>query len=333
MIVAAVIIAFIIIFAVGKAAGMFKNGTGTTQTETTTKVKVPDVRGMTVDEATTTLSKKKLGIKIAKQEASDTYEKGTIIRQDPEGDSKVDKNTEVRVVVSTGKEIKTVQVPDVSGKDENSAQKALEAKNLVVEFKSEYNDSVDEGKVISTDPAAGTEVKEGTTVTMIVSQGAEKATVPTLVGLSQEDADAALAAAGLVTGSVTEDYSDQYEAGIVMSQKTKENKKVNKGTTVDYVVSKGPKVEKVSVPGLGNMTYDMAMQALSDRGLVGNGTEEYSNVTVGYVVSQSAPEGTMLEKGSTVNFVISLGPKPSEVPENPDNGNGDGGNSDYTEGQ
>ena len=41
----------------------------------------------------------------------------------------------------------------------------------------------------------------------------------------------------------------------------------------------------------------------------------------------------MLEKGSTVNFVISLGPKPSEVPENPDNGNGDGGNSDYTEGQ
>ena len=118
-----------------------------------------------------------------------------------------------------------------------------------------------------------------------------------------------------------------------MSQKTKENKKVNKGTTVDYVVSKGPKVEKVSVPGLGNMTYDMAMQALSDRGLVGNGTEEYSNVTVGYVVSQSAPEGTMLEKGSTVNFVISLGPKPSEVPENPDNGNGDGGNSDYTEGQ
>lgn len=332
MIVAAVIIAFAVLFMVGKAAGIFKGATTTAESPKESKVTVPDVRGMTQDEAKEALKKKNLGIKVAKQETSDTYDKGQIISQDPTGDTKVDKNTEVKVVVSLGIEEETIQVPDVVGQDETTAQKMLEDKNLVVDYQSSYDDNIESGKVISTNPSAGAEVKEGSKVTMTVSKGAEKATVPVLVGLSQEDADAALSGAGLVTGNVSEENSDEYEAGIVMSQKTSDGKKVKKGTAVDYVVSKGPKIEQVTVPSLSNKNEEEARQALTDAGLQpGNVTYENSSVSQGYVISQTASPGSKLDKDSYVDFVVSLGPVQPDS-ESPGDGTDNGDNQGTDEG-
>ncbi len=321
MIVAAVLIAFAVLFMVGKAAGFFKGGSGLSQTKTESQVSVPDLVGMTEEEAKAELDKKKLGYYVSGREASDKYEKGIIIRQETEANKKVDKNTQINVVVSTGVEEKTVQVPDVTGWSESEAQQALENSGLVVDSQAEYSDSVQEGSVISTDPGAGAEVKEGTKVKMIVSLGAEKAAVPDLVGKSAADADAALVAAGLVSGNVTEEYSDKYEAGIVISQSTKANNKVAKNTAVDYVVSKG---QMAKVPNLTNKTMDDAIQALTDAGLnAGNITEEpNSSVMAGYVVSQSASPGSELEKGAYVDFVLSTGPEQTEAPAVPDDGQG-----------
>lgn len=332
MIVAAVIIAFILLFMIGKAAGLFKGGTGLKTTQTESKVTVPDLVGMTEEEAKEALSKKNLGYHVSGRETSDKYDSGVIIRQETDAKTKVDKNTQINVVVSSGKEEKTVMVPNVVGMSEDEAQRMLDDAKLVVDSTAVYDSSVEEGKVISTDPASGVEVKEGTKVTMTVSMGAEKATVPNLVDLSQEDAEAALAAAGLV-GSASEEYSDKYDAGIVMSQKTKADKKVDAGTTVEYVVSKGPKVEMVTVPNLSKMNKDQAMQALHDAGLEGNATEDYSFVTAGLVASQSVSPGSLLEKGETVDFVISLGQSQPDDPESPSNGNGNGnGTGDGTSG-
>lgn len=337
MIVAAVIIAFVVIFMVGKAAGMFKKGPATTQTQTESEVKVPDVVGLSKDEAQEILSQKKLGIKVS-QAPSDTYAKGLVISQDPGADTKVKKNTEIKVVISSGKAVKETTVPDVVGMSEDKAQQTLEDESLVVDYKSEYSDTVEEGKVISTNPGAGASVKEGSKVTMVVSQGAEKVSVPSIVGISRGDADAALAGAGLKSGNVTEEYSDEYEAGIVMSQKTSEGKKVKKGTAVDYVVSKGPEIEMVTVPSLTGHTEAEANQRLTDAGLqAGRVTYENSgSVMKGYVIYQSASAGSEMEKDSYVDFVVSLGPAevtPS-TPDVPDDGNGssdDPGNN--TEGQ
>lgn len=124
-----------------------------------------------------------MGYYVSGREASDKYEKGIIIRQETEANKKVDKNTQINVVVSTGVEEKTVQVPDVTGWSESEAQQALENSGLVVDSQAEYSDSVQEGSVISTDPGAGAEVKEGTKVKMIVSLGAEKAAVPDQLSL------------------------------------------------------------------------------------------------------------------------------------------------------
>ena len=325
MIVVAIIIAFIVIFLVGKAAGVIKFGPDFSLTsDKEEKVEVPDVVGKTEEEAIDMLNDVGLGYKIASREESEQYEKGIVMKQSPESGKRAKKNSQIELVISSGKEAAEVQVPDVVDKDESSAQKTLEGAGLVVRSEASYSDDVDEGKVISTNPVAGTTVKEGSEVTMVVSMGVEKVEVPNLERMSSGDAEATLAQLGLQIGNVTEKNSDDVEAGLVISQGTKAGKKVKKGTSVDYVVSIGPKTKLVSVPTLTGKTGDEAAVALQEAGLnVGNVTYEYSNnVSYGYVISQTASPGSRVEEGSAIGYVISNGPEaPADVPDdNPDEG-------------
>ena len=171
---------------------------------------------------------------------------------------------------------------------------------------------------------------EGTSVQIVVSLGKEKVQVPNLLDRSQADAESALAALGL-TGSVTEDYSDK-AAGTVISQSPDAGGEVEKGTTVSYVVSLGPKTEYVAVPDVRGMDLNAAEKRLSEEGLTPSyqGDSGYnSSYGAGQVCEMSYTPGTTVEKGTTVQFWTSLGPEP-EDPENPsggdaENGSGDGG--------
>ena len=310
MIVVAVIIAFIAIFLIGKAAGVFKFGPGTAITDTSSeKVEVPNVVGMDEDEAIKALNKAGLGYKITARKESDKYDKGEVMQQSPVGGKKAKKNSQVELVISSGKKAEEVSVPNVTGKSESDAQKILEDAGFVVKSEATYSDDVDEGDVISTDPVAGTKLKEGDTVNMKVSMGAEKAEVPSLTGKSESEAQSLLAQAGLEVGNVSSKYSDSVAEGCIISQGTKAGKKVSKGTSVDYVVSKGPQTKMVTVPTLTGKTGDEAAVALQNAGLnVGSVTYEYSNtVSVGYVISQSASPGSQMEEGASVSYVISNG--------------------------
>lgn len=334
MIVAAVIVAFALIFFVARAAGAFKNGSNMTNTSTSKKVEVPDVVGMTEEAAKKELNGKSLGYSVNARKESDKYEKGIVMAQETASGDKVKKNTEIKVTVSSGIKAQTVKVPDVVGTDESDAQKTLERAGLIVtDSTAQYDDKIAKGKVISTNPSADTEVKEGSEIKMVVSLGAEKvkvekAAVPNVVGSSAADADAALTAVGLVSGSVTEVYSDTVEAGLVVSQATKADSEVDKGTAVDYKVSKGAEVKMITVPSLSGMTKDQAASALEAAGLTaGDVTEEYnSNVTEGYVVSQTAPADSQVATGTAIGYVISLGAEPV-TPDNPDQPT-DGGGTD-----
>lgn len=326
MVVAAAIIAMVIIFMVGNAMGAFKGGIGLNTTTNDAKVVVPNLLGMTEDEAKAALKKKNLGYSIAGREESDKYAAGEIMEQSEKANSKVEKNTEIKVVISTGKAKKTVSVPDVRGMSEDDAQKTLENLNLVVEAQAQNNDTVASGKVISTDPAAGTQLTEGSKVTMYVSLGIESVEVPSITGMSSEEAQSAIQNVGL-QASVTEDYSDTVASGMVISQDPASGK-VRKGSTVNIVVSKGAKVKMVTVPPLSGMTQQAAEQAIIDAGLtVGSVTEEYNaGVSAGYVISQTAPAGSQIEKGSSVGFVVSKGAQPST-----DNGNTGGEDNESSE--
>lgn len=309
MIVAAVIIAFAVLFMMGKAFGLFKSVPGIKQETETGQSIVPNLLGMTEEQARDALNKRGLGYVVVGREPSDYYKKGQIMEQKTKADTKVDKNTEIQVVVSTGEEIKNVIVPDVVGESEEKAQKLLAAKDLVVEAESQYDSNIEAGKVISTDPPAGTEVQEGTTVRMIVSLGAEKVKIPDLKGKTAAEAEAELAGLGLV-GQATEEYSDEYEAGIVISQKKKAGNKVDAGTVIEYTVSKGPEIQMVAVPTLTNKSREAAEQALTALGFsIGTVKEQHdSYVTPGNVISQSVAPGTEMPVGTAIDFVVSLGP-------------------------
>lgn len=335
MVVVIAVIAIGIIVVAGNAAGIFKVGPGISETDTESKVIVPSIVGMSEDEAKDALNKKELGYYVEAREASDKFEAGEIISQNPAANEKVDKNTEVRVVVSTGKEVQNVKVPNVVGKGEDEAQEMIEDAGLIVNVESAYDDSVESGKVISSNPSAGVELKEGSSVTIVVSKGAEKVSIPNVIGSSQADAEAAITGQGLSVGSVTEEYSDDYSAGVVIAQNpTAQDAKVSKGTSVNLTVSKGPKTEYVSVPSLSGKTQSQAEQALKDAGLVpGNVHQEYSSsVAAGYVISQTANPGSQMEKGSYVDFTISLGAQPSQ-PSQPSEPSDTENTDNTTEGQ
>lgn len=310
MIVAVAVIALAVLFMIGNAAGIFKSVSGIEQEEGTAKVTVPNILGMTEAKATETLNKSDLGLRVVKTIPSDKYEKGEIAEQLTEANEKVAKNTEIQVYVSSGKEVKEVTVPDVTNSSEADAQKALEDLNLIVENEAKYDDTVEAGKVISTDPVAGQILQEGDKITIYVSKGKEKVEVPDLVNSSQEDAAAKLASAGLNVGTVTDEYSDK-EAGTVLSQTQKAGSKVDKGSAVDFVISKGK--EQSTVPQLTGYDYDTALTFLKDAGLkAGNVQREYSNdFGEGIVMLQTQEAWSSVDKGSYIDFVVSLGPDPN----------------------
>ena len=328
MIVAAVVIALAAVFLIGKAAGIFNSVPGITSDKGTGKVAVPNIVGMTEEQAKEALDKRNLGYDVVDWKTSDKYEKGKIMEQKTKANTKVAKNTTIKVVVSLGEEAKKVSVPDVAGKSEAEAEKLLQDAGLSVQNEAKYDDNVEAGKVISTDPAAGTELTEGSKVIMYVSQGKEKVEVPNLVGKTYDEAVAALAELGL-NANPTEEYSDK-ASGTVLSQTQSAGKKVEKGSTIDFVFSKGK--EQAIVPSLVWSTYEDAIAALSQNGLKpGTVSREYDNTGMfpsGYVMYQTQTEGSSVDRGSKIDFVVSKGVDPS-INTNPDpgtDGNSQSGN-------
>lgn len=314
-IVVVVIVLFIAVFAIGKAAGIFKSfGTGITAEESDEQVKVPKVVGMTEDEAKKTLNEAGLGYKVASREESEKYEEGTVCEQSVEAGEKVDKNTTIKVVVSSKLIGEEIEVPNVSGEDEATAQKMLEAKGLKVgTSEAVYSDKYEEGIVIGTTPSAGSKVTKDTEIIMQVSKGSEKIEVPNVVGKADADAQSAITSAKLKVGTVTYEYDDSVEKGKVVSQSVKAGKKVEAGTEVSIVVSKGQKPEeKVEVPNLSGLTYEKAKSLLESYGLKAKkGGEEESEEAVGRV-SRWSPYNTSVEKGTSVTIWISKGYDPVE---------------------
>ncbi len=257
-IVAAVIIGVVILFGVGKALGVFSGSKGkddskapsaitgtvapTEAVDDSEMVEVPSILGKTVEEATKILNEVGLGFTQNGTIASDVIEEGLIAQQSVEAGEKVAKNTRILGVVSSG--AASFNLTDVTGRSAEEAKKILEGLELTVVQTEEYDNSVEEGYVISTSPAANTPVGKGDTVTMVVSKGTENAKVPKLTGLSEDAAKLALESVGLALGKVEETYSET-SAGLVISQNYSEGTELKPGTTVDIVVSKGAEPEEV----------------------------------------------------------------------------------------
>jgi beta-lactam-binding protein with PASTA domain/tRNA A-37 threonylcarbamoyl transferase component Bud32 len=201
------------------------------------QVKVPDVSGQSLDDAQSQLKDAGLDYKV-QQETSDTVDAGKVTRTDPPGGSQTDKGAEVTLFVSTGKA--QVQIPDVSGQDAVTAANALGAKDLTVEQVNQPSDTVDDGKVIGTNPPAGTSVAKGSKVQLIISSGQEQVIVPNLFGRTQSEAAADLQNVGLTNTVTSVTSCESSSSGKVIAQQPGAGQKVSKGSNVNMSVCKPP---------------------------------------------------------------------------------------------
>jgi serine/threonine-protein kinase len=199
------------------------------------QVKVPDVTGQSLDDAQSQLRDAGLNYKV-RQETSDSVDPGKVTRTDPPGNSQVEKGADITLYVSTGKE--QVTIPDVSGQDPVTAANTLGAKAISTESVYQASDTVDSGKVIGTNPPAGTSVPKGSKIQLIISSGQEQVRVPNVVGLSRSDATTELQNAGFTV--VTRDVTslDPNNAGRVIAQSPSADSKAAKGSVVTISVGK-----------------------------------------------------------------------------------------------
>ena len=307
-IVAAAVVILIIALVAGKAAGIFRFGgsSGIVSNSDSANIEVPQLVGETQAVANEMCEKRNLVMKVVSQKQSDKPV-GTVLEQSIKAGEKVKKQTVIEVVICSGAE--EVEVPNVSGNTQDEAWKILKDKGFTdYEVQMEYSDEYDNGEVIKTTPAAGETTTVDTKIVLVVSKGAEKAEVPNLVGKTVSEAQKALSDKGLTDGGSTEEYSNTVAEGKIISQNVKAGKKVDGGTSVSYVVSKGKKpAETVAVPDLRGYSLADAISALSNRGLSYKEIAADSPSPSGTVVDMSPDIGSQVEVGSTITLYVSNG--------------------------
>ena len=194
-----------------------------------------------------------------------------------------------------------VDVPNLVGREASEAADVAHKRGLEIAFVPRESDDVPRDEVISQDPPAGDRIKEGATVTAVISAGRGEVPVPAVDGQSEDDAVKALEDAGFKT-KITNAFSDSVPSGTVISTSPEGGTSLTKGRTVTVKVSKG--ASGVAVPKLVGLQIDDAEAQLSDLGLTGDVTEQETTQPPGTVMEQDPPAGTTVDKGATVNLTV-----------------------------
>ena len=201
---------------------------------------VPELKGHTLAEAITIISEAGITNYRYIRENSKEFKKEEVMDVTPAEGTEINKDDEVVITVSKGEDVLTV--PDVRNKSEESAASTLESMKLVVKTQEKDSDTVAAGNVIETIPAVGAEVKEGDTVTIVISMGAESKNnlVPNVLGKTEDEATTLLSNAGF-KASIAYKEDDSVEKGNVISQSIAGGNEAEAGSTITLSISKGPK--------------------------------------------------------------------------------------------
>lgn len=193
-----------------------------------TPVAVPLVRGLTVKEATALLAPLGLTLSIKEVVNDPKIPENQIMSQDPKVDTQVRSGSTIVVIVSGG--LGKATVPNVQGQVANAAQQLLQTSpyNFVVTLVNEASSTIEQGRVIRTEPAIGAQSPAGSAITVFVSSGGNKVAVPQIEGQTEDDARALLATAGLTPDVKYQDVpANDINIGKVITQGT------DAGTLVD----------------------------------------------------------------------------------------------------
>ncbi len=279
------------------------------------KVTVPEVTGQSEQTASAMLHRAGLN-PVPTLHPSSTVASGRVISQSPAAGARIEKGGNVGIVVSGGPA--SAFVTDVEGLSSSQAAEKLRKAGFKTTTKSEASSTVASGKVIGTDPPAGTEKQLGSTVTVIVSSGPAPVKVPDVKGQQLSGAESTLANAGLELGTVTKKTSATDSPGTVLSQSPATGTSVKAGSQVDLVVAEAPK--EATVPDVLGETSSFAGNALRAAGFKVRTAHAPTNEPgqVGLVVRQSPTAGTKAPKGSTVTVTIGeAAPQTTTTPTTP----------------
>ncbi|MBM7315005.1 Stk1 family PASTA domain-containing Ser/Thr kinase [Streptococcus suis] len=268
-------------------------------------VQVPDVTGQTLEVAKEKIETAGLLVGNVTSEASTEIPEGSVIRTNPAAKSSKREGSTVDIVVAVEE---AINIPDLVGKDAETAQAELENLGFEVVLKEDYSDTVSAGKVIKTSPNANTSHQKGTTVTVTVSKGVEPVEVPDVTGKSLSEATQMLKSAGLIVGTTTEEFSVQVESGYVISSDPVATTTLEKGTAVNLVVSKG---QAAVMPDFGvlQVSYAEARRQLQALGVDVTTIEKfvdnaYTSTTGDLVVGQSPGAGESIT--GTVTLYVTV---------------------------
>ena len=243
------IIALIALIIVGAVGGYFLSSKFLD--DDNKKIEVPSLKGITYDEASDELDSLNLKIEKGDDVYSAEIEKGKIVSQSPIAKTKVKKGSKIKVNISKGK--KAGLVPVLIGKTYNDAdisatlsQYGFVLGNVTYDESEKY----DEGIIINQTPSAGSTSRAGSAINIVVSKGKkEKSKVPTLTGLTADQAVQALNKEGLQVGDISYEESNVYGKDFVMWQQYSAGTELKKGTSVSIKISKGiPKVPEPQNP-------------------------------------------------------------------------------------
>ena len=201
-----------------------------------------------------------------------------------------------------------IVVPSLAGFTVREARSQLENLGLTLQVSSEeFSEDVAEGLVIRSNPAGGGRVDPNGEVEVFISKGKERFLVPSLVGLTSEVAQGLLEENNLVLGDVSEEFSSDYAAGLIIRTTPAAGERVKRDSSISWVISKG--IEQLSVRDFKGRSLDEAMNELSEAGFEVEVKYAFSeDPPRGAVISQT-PSGGELDKGSTVTLLVSKGPE------------------------
>ena len=262
------------------------------------KVAVPYLLNLSKDDAVQQIESAGFEVGKVDEAFDDSVPEGNVCDQSPSANSQADKGSKIDIVLSRGPEpAEKVTVPDLTNVDGDQAGEELSKYNLTGNYAGlEYSDTVAEGKVTRTDPAAGSEAEAGSTVNYWVSQGPEQITVPNVSGDDVDSATQRLQSDkyGLKV-KVVETSSDSVASGRVIYTSPSEGSTVSKGDTVTLYVSTGP--SSVSVPNVIGLSYSRAKSTLESAGFkvtLASGSSTADGTVVDQSVTGSAAKGSTI---------------------------------------
>ncbi|NUS43343.1 MAG: Stk1 family PASTA domain-containing Ser/Thr kinase [Mycobacteriaceae bacterium] len=199
-----------------------------------------------------------------------------------------------------------VTVPEVKNLTQQEAQATLEKQGFHVTIATKPSQTIATGKAIDTRPTSGSQAPKNSTVVLDISEGPQQVSVPRVLGLTQQEAQASLERQGLtMDANVLKADSSQTDKGKVVKQSEPAGQKADPGASIQITVGDGPK--SVPIPNLSGKSLTEAQSELDKLGLSSTVVQSPSDQPKGNVVRTDPPAGTTVNKDTAVTIYQSSG--------------------------